>query len=221
MRRVYLPYGEDEAQQAMSAAQRQRLIERHRYSFAEHGYAPESLYWGSREEQEIYFETLTEIGIIAGDSLLDVGCGFADLDSWLKARNLPVDYTGIDISPDILEKGIEGNPELNLRQGEIFDFDWQPQSFDWVLLSGTLNWDLGDNGAYALRVIEAMFRLCSKGVAFNMLDKRHIDETALAALFAYNPQEILNFCTEITPYCQLRDDYHDHDFTIYMRRSEG
>jgi len=218
MRWIDLPFGKKDTSPGMDVRQRKRLIERHRKSLSHYGYSTEALFWESRGVQKIRFKALAEIGIDARDSLLDVGCGFGDLFSWLNGHALPVEYTGIDISQDILAKGIEMNPELDLRQGELFDFDWQPQSLDWVFLSGTLNWNLNDDGEYARRVIKEMFRLSRRGVAFNMLDKRDIDAASLRDLFAYDRDEILNFCREITPDCQLRTDYHKNDFTIYMRR---
>lgn len=44
------------------------------------GYAPESLGWGGgKERQYLRFKILSEIGLQVGDSILDVGCGFADM----------------------------------------------------------------------------------------------------------------------------------------------
>ncbi len=220
MRRIYLPFGKTDESSGMDVRQRKRLIELHRTNFSHFSYSAEALFWESRGVQEIRFKVLAEIGIAAGDSLLDVGCGFGDLVRWLNEHELPVQYAGIDLSQDILAKGIEMNPELDLRQGELFDFDWQPQSFDWVFLSGTLNWNLSDDGAYARRVIKEMFRLCRKGVAFNMLDNRDSDAAKFRELFAYDSDEIFCFCRGVAPDCRLRTDYQENDFTIYMRRPD-
>ncbi|MDX8395797.1 MAG: class I SAM-dependent methyltransferase [Mariprofundaceae bacterium] len=218
MRRIYVPFGDDEVYLGMNAAQRNRLIARHQKSVGNYGYAPEALFWGSRGEQKVRFKALAEIGISTGDSLLDVGCGFGDFYSWLSGTNTTVDYTGIDLSSDIVNEGSKVHSELRLLQGEIFDFDWPPQTFDWVFLSGTLNWSLGDHGDYARRVIQRMFKLCRVGVAFNMLDSRNLEDLDIVDLYAYDPKEVLHFCKQITPHCQYRDDYYDHDFTIYMKR---
>jgi len=220
MRRIFVPFGENEAYQGMNGLERKMMIERHRKSLDDFGLAPETLFYKSRKEQDVRFEALTEIGIRTGDSLLDVGCGFCDLVSWLNGQEIIVDYTGIDLSPDILAKSFEINPDLKLQQGEVFDFDWSPQTFDWVFLSGTLNWNLADGGDYALRVIKRMFKLCRSGVAFNLLDIREMDASELGGLTAYDPEKILKFCMEITPHCHFRNDYADHDFTIYMKRAE-
>jgi len=202
----------------MDKLQRKAMVARHKDSFQAYGYSSNALFWSSRGIQKARFKVLSEIGIKAGDSVLDVGCGFADLSSWLDGCRLPVVYTGIDISEDILDKGMLLNPELRLLCGELFDFDWQEKSFDWVVLSGTLNWNLHDEGAYARRLICRMFDLCRCGVAFNMLDARHCERNSLGNLLAYDPQEILKFCSDLSPDCQLRTDYLDNDFTIYITR---
>jgi len=209
---------EGDAYQGMHAAQRQQMIERHQDSLDYFGYAPQALYWGTHEEQLARFMMLAGIGIRSGDSLLDVGCGFADLYRWLSSRDMAVDYTGLDISPEILAKGRELNPALRLVQGELFDFDWEAQSFDWVFLSGTLNWDVGEGSAYARRVIRRMFSLCRFGVAFNLLDIRTLDMTGIGEIVAYQPQKVLAFCESISPDCSLFCDYLEDDFTIYIRR---
>ncbi|MDX8397741.1 MAG: class I SAM-dependent methyltransferase [Mariprofundaceae bacterium] len=203
----------------MHKKQRLRMIDRHRSSLNHHGYSPNALFWSSRGIQKTRFKVLSEIGVHSGDSLLDVGCGFGDLFNWLGSHDLATDYTGLDLSQEILDKAIEVNPQLHLLHGELFDFDWPMQSFDWVFLSGTLNWNLDDKGAYARRVITRMFELCRHGVAFNMLDIRKLNTTALGDLFAYDPDDILDFCQGLSDDCQLRSGYLDNDFTVYMKRS--
>ncbi|MDQ6979182.1 MAG: methyltransferase domain-containing protein, partial [Mariprofundaceae bacterium] len=182
----------------MTPTQRQQLIERHQHSFAQYGYAPDALFWRSRGMQKRRFQTLADIGIQSGDSVLDVGCGFGDLFSFLSGTARTVDYTGIDLSPDILQQAIAMHPDLALYQGDIFDRDWSAAPFDWVLLSGTLNWDLHDDGLYARHVITKMFELCRHGVALNMLDARHIDRKHLGDLRAYDPHDMLQFCQSLS-----------------------
>ncbi|PIW45916.1 MAG: SAM-dependent methyltransferase [Zetaproteobacteria bacterium CG12_big_fil_rev_8_21_14_0_65_54_13] len=203
----------------MNPLQRQRLIERHRDSLDMHGYSPDALFWSSRGLQKVLFRVLAEIGVSTGDSLLDVGCGFGDLHSWLRGSGKAVDYTGIDLSPDIIAAGARMNPGLRLLSGELFDFDWSPQTFDWVVLSGTLNWDLGDDGEYTRRVIRRMFQLCRQGVAFNMLNVRRFDAAVLGDMKAHDPVAVLDFCRAISPDCYCRNDYLPDDFTIYIRRT--
>ena len=203
----------------MNELQKRALIERHRDSLAQYGCSPQTLFWATRGIQKVRFRVLADIGIARGDSLLDVGCGFGELSSWLASHALAVDYTGLDLSPDIIGRARSMHPDATLMCGELVDFDFAPLSFDWVMLSGMLNWQLHDDGAYARRVIERMYALCRFGVAFNLLDARHPEMQGMHDLVAFDPEQILEYCAGIATDCQYRGDYLSNDFTIYMRRT--
>jgi len=199
----------------MKKEQRKRIVDRHRDSLKRHGYHPNALYWSSREIQEIRFRVLADIGIAAEDSVLDVGCGFGDFKGWFESQGGKLDYTGIDLSPDLLGEGEKRHPGGLFIEGDLFDMEFAQKSFDWVILSGALNEQLHDDAAYARRVIERMYALCRKGVAFNLLDARHLRAHDLQS---HQPEEMLNWCRTICPDCTLRDEYLQNDFTIWMRR---
>jgi len=199
----------------MRKEQRKRIVDRHLDSLKRHGYHPNALYWSSREIQEIRFEMLAGIGIVAGDSLLDVGCGFGDFKTWFEKQDGELDYTGIDLSPDLLAEGEKRHEAGAFLCGDLFDMDFEENSFDWVILSGALNEQLHDDGAYAKRCIEHMYALCRKGVAFNLLDARHLKAHDLQS---HLPQEMLAYCRAICPDCSLHDGYLKNDFTIHMLR---
>jgi len=202
----------------MKKEQRKRIVDRHRDSLKRHGYHPNALYWSSREIQAIRFKVLAGVGIETGDSVLDVGCGFADFKSWYEASSGAIDYTGIDLSPDLLAEAQKRQPEGKLYAGDIFDMNFKPRSFDWVILSGALNEQLHDDSAYAFRVIERMYKLCRKGVAFNMLDARFL---VAHDLHSQMPSHVLSFCRKICSDCALLDDYLKNDFSIHMMKNCG
>jgi len=199
----------------MKKEQRKRIIDRHRDSLTRFGYHANALYWSSQKIQEARFCVLSEIGIEKGDSVLDVGCGFADFKTWIEGQGRSVDFTGIDLSPDLMHVAAEKHPDATLLCGELFDFHFEEQSFDWVILSGAMNEALHDEGAYARKMIARMFELCGKGLAFNMLDARTLKAHDLQSV---QPQEMLEYCQGLCTHVQLRDDYLPNDFTIYIYR---
>jgi len=201
----------------MKKEQRKRIVDRHRDSLKRHGHHPNALYWSSREIQEIRFGVLAEIGIQSGDSVLDVGCGFGDFNSWIEGLGRRVDFTGIDLSPDLIGVAKGKHPDARLLCGELFDFHFEPGEFDWVILSGALNEQLHDDSAYAFRVIERMYRLCRKGVAFNMLDARHL---VAHDLHSQTPATVLAYCQSLCPDCAVQDEYLQNDFSIYMFKQQ-
>lgn len=202
----------------MKKEQRQRIIDRHRDSLTRHGHHPNALYWSSREIQELRFKVLAEIGIGAGDSVLDVGCGFGDMFGWLQRQGIDVEFTGIDLSPDLIEAGKGLYPGARLLVGELSDFDFKAQSFDWVVLSGALNENLFDDGDYARRTITRMFGLSRRGIAFNLLNRDARGMRMMFDLASFESRPMLEWCKTLAPHCELRDDYLENDFTIYLRR---
>jgi len=202
----------------MRKEQRKRIVDRHRDSLTRHGYHPNALYWSSREIQEIRFEVLADIGIKSGDSVLDVGCGFGDFKRWFERQGGQLKYTGIDLSPDLLAEGDKRHDDGTFLCGDLFDMDFEENSFDWAILSGALNEQLGDEGKYARRVIKRMLALSRKGVAFNLLDARNINAHDLQS---HQPEEMLAWCCALCPDCTLHDDYLKNDFTIHMRCLEA
>ena len=200
----------------MDQQQRQRIIDRHRDALTRHGHHPNALYWSNKEIQELRFRVLAEIGIKTGDSILDVGCGFGDLFSYLCHQKIDVNYTGVDLSPDLIKEGQTIYPEAKLFSGDIFDLDPEPASFDYVVLSGALNEAMNDNGEYARSVITRMHQTSHKGMAFNLLNAENKWVANRPDLQSFYPEEMISFCQSLGGHCLLRQDYLDNDFTIQL-----
>jgi len=205
----------------MNDEQRDRIIKRHHHSVWMYGQTPQALYWENREVQECRFEVLLDCGVKTGDSVLDVGCGFADLYYYMQSKGLEIDYTGIDLSPDMIAAARGRAPTLNLYQGDLFDLDPAVQSYDWVLLSGALNEPLQDEGAYLQVMLARLYLVCRKGVAFNLLDADYAwTEQQLCTLQAYDPDEIMVQLAALSDFTDLRRDYLDVDASYFIWRAK-
>ena len=86
--------------QATAAWYRQRLDK--------HGQGITTLSSGTEDRREIRFRVLSEVGIRDGDSLLDVGCGFADYYAYLKAQGIAASYSGIDLVGELVRRRRRG-----------------------------------------------------------------------------------------------------------------
>jgi len=216
----------------LSDKQRLRIQTRHRVSVERYGYQPQALYWSNREIQEIRFQKLIEILPPANQinhqawSLLDVGCGFADLLDYLKTQHYQPDYTGIDISPEMVLGAKSMHPDSVIKEGELSDFDFNCSQFDYVMLSGALNEVVEtevegtheQQGEYAKSVIKTMYSISRKGVAFNLLDARHEWVNSRYDLQSFLPNQIVDFCQGFANRVELVEGYLENDFTIYLRK---
>jgi SAM-dependent methyltransferase len=79
-------------------------IARYQARYAEFGYDPRTLGWTKGRQNVRFAAALDRIGSSFG-SILDVGCGFGDLFSFLRDRGWTGDYLGIDIVPELIAEG--------------------------------------------------------------------------------------------------------------------
>jgi len=216
----------------LSDKQKLRIQTRHRVSVERHGYQPQALFWSNKEIQEIRFENLMGIlGKSLSDttfdenwSLLDVGCGFADLKFYLAQHNFKPDYSGIDVSPNMVLGACSQHPGINVHEGELADFDYKAGQFDYVMLSGALNEVVetaiegseDQQGDYARSVIRRMYQICRAGVAFNLLNRSDESVGKRTELQSFYPAEMFEFCQSFAQKVILVEGYLDNDFTIYL-----
>ena len=204
----------------LTEVQRTRIINSQRDAFIRHGYHPHALLWSNAQIQALRFEVLANIGIQTGDSVLDVGCGFGDFYAYLKRQQCFTSFTGIDISPELIEEGRRQYPDVKLLTGDIFDLDPPVSSVDYVTLSGTLNRKFEGSQPYSLAVIERLFATCKKGIAFNLLDARHEWTASRWDLQSFLPDSMIRFVSGFSERYQLIDDYLENDFTLYVYKDQ-
>ena len=187
----------------------------HRQRIREYGAgSPGALGW-QPDGQQIRFEVLIQIGDLAHCSVLDVGCGYADLYPFLRQRFAGVQYWGIEQMPELLDLAqarYPGAPNMTLRTGDFLR-EALPLS-DYVLASGSLNYR-HRHPRFIYQAIEKLFGSCQRGLGFNLLCWEPVGGGPLAA---YDPADIVAFCETLAPKVVLREGYRDGDFTVFMYR---
>lgn len=70
------------------------------------------------------------------DKLLDAGCGYGSIYDVMRGnlRLNTVEYTGVDLSPDLIEIAKIRNPEGNFIEGDLLDLDYKTNYFDVTVL---------------------------------------------------------------------------------------
>jgi len=185
---------------------------------SQHGPGPRALDWASSESQNLRFRVLSEIGDLRGTHILDVGCGIGDLYLWLCKQGISVSYTGIDITPGMIEVARERVPDCDFRESNLSTFAAASDAkFDFVFASGIFCKRKHNPSAFLKETVQTMFSLCTKGAAFNSLSTWTNERSA--GEYHADPLDTLLFCRGITPWVCVRHDYHARDFTIYMHRA--
>lgn len=181
-----------------------------------YGETPEGLGWNSQHDQEVRFEILLKLIPLTRvnsqkATMLDVGCGFADLYAYLKGKYPGIKYTGIDINTKALEIARSRHPDAKFILGSILDTPLP--SFDIICCSGLFATRFNDNEAFIRSMILQMGKLAQKGFGFNFLQKTlHPSDLA-----EYNKLAIRRFCKQHFSRLEMFDQYlGNEDVTILI-----
>lgn len=206
----------------MEDADRQDYIARYEGRLKRFGYSPESLGWGRHGRQEVRFSVLAEYAMRNRTaSVLDVGCGFADLYDFLRARGWTGLYTGLDIVPGLLEEAHRRNPLLDLREADIVQIgDGFPQ-YDLVVASGMFNAKLraGDNRTHISESLNAMWGLARYYLAVDFLST-FVDFQQEGAWHT-DPSWALALAHRFSRRVLLRHDYMPYEFALIVYRDDS
>ncbi len=150
-------------------------------------YSPEdirSMGWDDTVEYALRFKLACEVGVLSGCSILDIGCGTGGLLSYLKSSQEQVQYTGVDILPEMVSICQKNHPDARVLCANILKDDIERA--DYVFCIGSLNIEEPGFHETFLLMVDAMIGLAGTGVVLNFLSdmtflvpgKYHIESSA-------------------------------------------
>lgn len=204
----------------------QTLLEHYARSFREHGCSPQGVDWGPKlGDHALRLDRMLAVLLPGGDdgrrpSLLDVGCGYGALLDQMKARDVDLEYMGIDVCTEMVGAARQRHPAATWQVADVLALPDTP-AFDYVVCNGILTQKLDvsikDMDRFAQNAIRKMFRLCRRGIAFNVMST-HVNFMT-DRLYYRNPVELLAWCmSELTPQARLDHAYPLYEYTIYLFR---
>jgi len=177
-----------------------------------------SLLWASPTTQASRFDAICRLEFLGNRTILDVGCGRADLVDYLASRNIaPADYTGIEAVPELLEAA--RRKESRRVRVIADDFVAKPASMflgaDLVIVSGALN-TLDTPTFYT--TIRRAFDAAAEALVFNFLDSPLL--AAASYLTWHQRDDVVRFARTLSRDARILSDYLDGDSTICAAKSE-
>lgn len=180
-----------------------------------------SLGYNQKVSQCKRFEELLKVGDLKDKRVLDVGCGLGDFLDYLIERNIPVNYTGIDLVPEMIRQ-CQFRFRDRIGRDATFEasdtLEYSPtEPFDFVVASGIFGL-LSEHGQERIEpTLERLFSWARSGIAINFLSARSTRK-AEGRLYV-DPATILKIGLQITPSVELSHSYLPNDFTLFMYRS--
>ncbi len=197
-------------------------IERYSSRYRVHGYSEKSLGW-DKGKQEVRFDVLTSQYDFTGKSVLDIGCGFGDLNKTLKRKySNTYSYLGVDIVPDLIceaKTHYESN-KISFIVGDFLSLDFGERC-DYVIASGVFNYKLSAANNYEIidAAIEKALSLCRDGIAFDFLSDKV--DYRLEHTFHSAPEKILEIAYKYSRNIVLRNDYMPFEFSIFIFKDDS
>jgi hypothetical protein len=177
-----------------------------------------SLLWASERSQQQRFDAICRAYELNGKSILDAGCGRADLMGYLIDHSIhPADYVGLE-AVDALADQAESRsyPQARIVRG---DFVREPAKLfvgaDVIVFSGSLN-TLPPDAFY--RTLRRAFEATAEAVVFNFLCS-----TALAGqdyLVWHRTEQVLAFIDTLGRETEMLCDYLPGDCTIALVKQD-
>lgn len=191
------------------------VFQYHRYMLQLHGsQSPSAQGWRDLHSQVVRFEAIAGLTDFNGHSVLDAGCGYADLFPFLYQRYPEIAYCGVEQIPELLDEArhrYRNWPQTSFISGNFVN-DPLPLT-DYVVACGSLNYHNNDPD-FIFKAIAKLYTHCRRGFMFNLLS--HVIPNGL--IVAYNPQKIMEYCFSLSKQVILKNDYSDEDFTVFIQR---
>ena len=170
------------------------------------------------------FDTLLDIGVKNGDTILDFGCGVGHMIEHINDIGLRVNYTGIDLNKDAIRKAktafmvsdimgirpMESPTGIVFSHGSVKDIK---ENYDWILACGVFNYKFPK--AEMIQTVNKLLDHANKGIAFNLLEAGHIIHPDYEF---YKKDTISHYFNNSA---QIVENYGvDLDLTVYIRKNK-
>jgi ubiquinone/menaquinone biosynthesis C-methylase UbiE len=201
---------------------RDQIVKKYTKSYLKYHYSPKTLGW-DKGRQDIRFEILLSFFECKGKRILDIGCGFGDLNRVItKKYGSTYQYIGIDIVDSLVEEGRFRYPQKNIKfiNADFLDYSFK-SDFDIVVASGLFNlkFEKSKNDLFVKKVLKKAWKICKEGIAFDFLSDKV--DYKLKHTYHNNPEQILKTAYELSRNVVLRNDYIPFEFCLFVGKDDS
>jgi SAM-dependent methyltransferase len=147
--------------------------------------------WNDQQTQYLRFnEILNFINLDDNISILDIGCGNAELYRFLNFNGFRGSYTGFDINDNLLSQAKQNYTNIDVQNIDILTTS-NIKQYDYVVLSGLFNCNYGQDINWVFKMIEKMYEISKKKIIFNAITSyvNYKDD----CMIYLDPKEILDY----------------------------
>ncbi|MBN8828228.1 MAG: methyltransferase domain-containing protein [Sphingobacteriia bacterium] len=203
-----------------------QLVEHYEKCFKQHGASHKGVDWPNEHDAFKRLRIMLEIVKFHGNQkvkLLDLGCGYGALFSYLKSHNLleKIDYHGVDLSNEMISYAQSNFEPQNFEVKDVISNPFNDNQFDFVIMNGVFTEKLSmtqiEMQEFFITLIKEASKISKFGFAFNVMSK-HVDYEK-DHLFHISYDEIASILKKelnIVNNYSFRADYGLYEFTSYV-----
>lgn len=201
-----------------------KKIKAYQRKFRKHGVSPKALRWRDQTSVSKRFAAIVKELNFEWKTILDVGCGFGELYTYLAERFDKFEYTGIDmvkefiVSASAVKQKTPGETKATFECRNFFE---EPVSgkYEVVVCSGVLNSSFKKPDEFRRKAILRLFETAQKAVVFNMAGGYPQPENKEGSSIYYSDSmEILKYCHRLSTKVTYNHSYLPKDFTVAIYR---
>jgi SAM-dependent methyltransferase len=185
-----------------------------------------TLGWGSEYQQRLRFAQVLRSTLVAGRSVLDIGCGFGDLKTFLDEMDSGIErYTGWDINAELIQAAAARHTESEFQVVDLLSCQAVKPTAEVGIMLGLLNFNLKDtydNVEYSKRMIDRALQAVTETLVVDFLSSHKApDYPSEDFVFYHDPTEMLSFALTKSSDVALLHDYApipQKEFMLILRK---
>ena len=200
---------------------RAKQIEKYNTVAMEHAHTSGAVLWDDPQTQYLRFHELARHLNLddSSKSLLDIGCGNGELYKYLNFQGYRGHYVGYDINEILLAQARERFESIEVKCVDIL-VEEPIQRFDYVVLSGLFNVNVGQTMDWLQAFIKRMFEMTNQVMVFNAISS-HVSYRD-DGMYYMDPAEILTFCVKnLSKRTTLMHHNLPYNYTVAVFKDES
>ncbi|HAP20925.1 MAG TPA: SAM-dependent methyltransferase [Lachnospiraceae bacterium] len=209
------------------------IVKHYESCFGQYGDCCKGVDWPNAADAEKRYQVMLELLDFNGNDLrskekadiLDFGCGLGHFYDYVRKSRPELNYTGMDISEVFIRTCRQKYPNTLFLRTDILKETFHPdKQYSYIIANGVFtekrNLSYEEMFHYFKQMLSRLYRMCSCGMAFNVMSKDVDWERD--DLFHVPFNELSAFLTKnITRDFIIRNDYGLYEYTVYLYKRDG
>lgn len=197
-----------------------KQIDKYDRSANRYGISSKAVYLSDQQKQYYrFFELIDGLDMdTASKTVLDIGCGNAELYRFLNLIGFRGSYSGFDINKKLLGQAKKRFPGIDVSQVDIMEQKAKKQ-YDYVVMSGLFNLNTGQTKEWVFAFLKRMFSYSRDKMVFNAVST-HVNFYD-RKMFYLNPEEILSYCIKyLSQRTTIKHGNLPYNYTVMVSKAD-